>query len=85
MDSIYEPGSDFDKVRTEDYIYDSEPRRKGGFGMRATDRRKQFHGNGEAAATAKAWGGNTNVVDLALLPLGALNPDMTINNAYSNT
>ena len=30
MDSIYEPGSDFDKVRTEDYIYDSEPRRKGG-------------------------------------------------------
>lgn len=53
--------------------------------MRATDRRKPFHGSGEAAATARACGNNTNPVDLALLPLGALNPGVTINNGYSNT
>lgn len=53
--------------------------------MSSTDWRKQFHGNEEAVTTAKAWGSNTNLVDLAILPSGAMNPDMTINNTYSST
>lgn len=47
--------------------------------------RKQFYGNGETVPTAKAWGHNTNLTDLAILPSGALNSDVTINNTYSNT
>ena len=52
---------------------------------RATHWIKQLHGNGEAVTTAKAWDSDTNLADLVILSWGALNPDMTIRNIYSNT